>query len=66
MTQEFMDKAEKALASARILLKAGDSDGATNRSYCAMFDAAIASISSERDCSSRNWGARSIACKSSG
>jgi uncharacterized protein (UPF0332 family) len=44
MTQEIMDKARKALASARILLTAGDSDGATNRAYYAMFDAAIAAL----------------------
>ena len=44
MTQEIMDKAGKALASARILLAAGDSDGATNRAYYAMFDAAIAAL----------------------
>jgi len=44
MTQEIMDKAEKALASARILLDAGDSDGATNRAYYAMFDAALAAL----------------------
>jgi uncharacterized protein (UPF0332 family) len=39
-----MDKALKALASARILLAAGDTDGATNRAYYAMFDAAIAAL----------------------
>jgi uncharacterized protein (UPF0332 family) len=44
MTKEIMDKAEKALASARILLNAGDSDGATNRAYYAMFDAAMAAL----------------------
>src|SRR5476651_339290 len=45
MTNEIIDKAEKALTSARILLKAGDSDGASNRAYYAMFDAAIAALS---------------------
>jgi uncharacterized protein (UPF0332 family) len=45
MTKEIMDKAEKALASASILFDAGDSDGATNRAYYAMFDAAIAAVS---------------------
>lgn len=45
MTKEIMDKAEKALASASILFDAGDSDGATNRAYYAMFDAAIAALS---------------------
>jgi len=44
MTQQIMDKAGKALASDRILLNAGDSDGATNRAYYAMFDAAIAAL----------------------
>jgi uncharacterized protein (UPF0332 family) len=44
MTQAVMDKAAKALASAWVLLDAGDSDGATNRAYYAMFDAAIAAI----------------------
>jgi uncharacterized protein (UPF0332 family) len=45
MTKEIMDKAEKALAPARILLDAGDSDGATNRVYYAMFDASMAALS---------------------
>ena len=45
MTQPVMDKALKALASARILLAAGDTDGATNRAYYAMFDATIAALS---------------------
>jgi len=45
MTQGVMDKAQKALASARLLLGAGDTDGATNRAYYAMFDAAIAALS---------------------
>jgi uncharacterized protein (UPF0332 family) len=40
-----MDKAHQALASARILLDAGDTDGATNRAYYAMFDAAVAALS---------------------
>ena len=44
MTKEIMDNAGQALASARILLTAGDSDGATNRAYYAMFDAAIAAL----------------------
>jgi len=47
MTKEIMDKAGQALASARILLTAGDSDGATNRAYYAMFDAAIAALAWE-------------------
>jgi len=45
MTKEIMDKAATALASAKILLEAGDADGATNRAYYAMFDAALAAIS---------------------
>jgi hypothetical protein len=45
MTKELMDKAEKALASARLLLKADDSDGAVNRAYSAMFDGALAALS---------------------
>jgi uncharacterized protein (UPF0332 family) len=44
MTQELMGKAETALASARLLLDAGDSDGTTNRAYYAMFDAATAAL----------------------
>ncbi len=44
MTQDFIGKANKALASARLLLNAGDSDGACNRAYYAMFDAAIAAL----------------------
>ena len=39
-----MDKADKALASARLLRDAGDSDGASNRACYAMFDAAIAAL----------------------
>ena len=45
MTQRVMDKAQKALASATILLDVGDTDGAVNRAYYAMFDAAIAALS---------------------
>jgi len=44
MIAEFMSKAESALVSARLLLNAGDSDGATNRAYYAMFDAASAAL----------------------
>lgn len=39
-----MGKADKALTSARLLLDAGDSDGASNRAYYAMFDAAVAAL----------------------
>jgi uncharacterized protein len=45
MTQRVMDKALKALASAKILLAAGDTDGAGNHAYYAMFDATIAAFS---------------------
>lgn len=45
MTHRVMDKARKALASAKILLDTGDTDGATNRAYYAMFDATIAALS---------------------
>lgn len=44
MTKDLMGKAETALASARLLLEAQDSDGATNRAYYAMFDAATAAL----------------------
>jgi uncharacterized protein (UPF0332 family) len=44
MTQGLMGKAETALASARLLLEAGDSDGTINRAYYAMFDAATAAL----------------------
>ena len=42
--EAMMAKAEKACSSARMLLDHGDSDGATNRAYYAMFDAARASL----------------------
>lgn len=44
MKSEMMEKARKALASAQLLLDAGDSDGAANRAYYAMFDAASAAL----------------------
>lgn len=37
-------KAERALSSADLLLNAGDSDGACNRAYYAMFDSARAAL----------------------
>ena len=40
----FMRKAERALASARVLLQDGDAEGACNRAYYAMFDAARAAL----------------------
>ena len=39
-----MVKAARACASARLLLDAGDVDGACNRAYYAMFDAARAAL----------------------
>lgn len=41
---ELMAKAERALASAQLLLDSGDVDGACNRAYYAMFDAARAAL----------------------
>ncbi|KAI3590700.1 hypothetical protein D9X30_4185 [Cupriavidus sp. U2] len=41
---DLMAKADQALASARLLLEAGDPDGACNRGYYAMFDAARAAL----------------------
>jgi len=40
----LMTKAETACSSARALLKLGDVDGAANRAYYAMFDAARADL----------------------
>jgi uncharacterized protein (UPF0332 family) len=40
----YMRKAEAALVGARLLLKAGDTDGACSRAYYAMFDAAHAAL----------------------
>ncbi|MBK3397404.1 HEPN domain-containing protein [Methylobacterium sp. IF7SW-B2] len=39
-----MQKAERAARSARMLLAAGDLDGACNRAYYSMFDAAQAAL----------------------
>jgi uncharacterized protein (UPF0332 family) len=39
-----MAKADRALASAKLLLDSGDVDGACNRAYYAMFDAARAAL----------------------
>lgn len=41
---DFMTKAERALESGRLLFEAGDTDGACNRTYYAMFDAAKAAL----------------------
>lgn len=40
--EELMAKAKQAAESAKLLLEAGDADGACNRAYYAMFDAARA------------------------
>ena len=41
---ELMTKANRALASAKLLVNNGDVDGACNRAYYAMFDAARAAL----------------------
>ena len=41
---EYMGKANRALASAKLLLESGDCEGACNRAYYAMFDAAHAAL----------------------
>ena len=46
--QELLLKANRALESARLLLKSGDVDGACNRAYYAMFDAARAALIATR------------------
>jgi uncharacterized protein (UPF0332 family) len=42
--RELMLKAERAVQSAKLLLQAKDTDGACNRAYYAMFDAARAAL----------------------
>jgi uncharacterized protein (UPF0332 family) len=42
--RELLAKAIQASASAQLLLNAGDFDGACNRAYYAMFDAARAAL----------------------
>ena len=42
--RDLMAKAVQAAASARVLLNTGDADGACNRAYYAMFDAARAAL----------------------
>ncbi len=41
---DYLAKAHRALASARLLLADGDREGACNRAYYAMFDAAHAAL----------------------
>ena len=40
----YFEKAERALSGARLLLAAEDTEGACNRAYFAMFDAAHAAL----------------------
>ena len=40
----YMNKAKRALAGARLLVDAGDAEGACSRAYYAMFDAAHAAL----------------------
>jgi uncharacterized protein (UPF0332 family) len=42
--QDLMAKAMRAAVSARVLFDTGDGDGASNRAYYAMFDAARAAL----------------------
>lgn len=46
---DLLAKADRAIASARLLLDAVDLDGACNRAYYAMFDAARAALASFDD-----------------
>jgi len=41
---DLMTKANRAMSSARLLLQSGDVDGACNRAYYAMFDAARSAL----------------------
>jgi uncharacterized protein (UPF0332 family) len=42
--QDLLAKANRAAASAKILLEIGDAEGACNRAYYAMYDAARAAL----------------------
>jgi uncharacterized protein (UPF0332 family) len=44
--QSYLDKAERALSDARLLLQAGSTEGACSRAYYAMYDAAHAALRS--------------------
>jgi uncharacterized protein (UPF0332 family) len=44
LPSRYVQKAQRALAGARLLLQAGDAEGACNRAYYAMFDAAHAAL----------------------
>ena len=41
---DLLERADRAIASAGLLLKSGDANGACNRAYYAMFDAARAAL----------------------
>jgi uncharacterized protein (UPF0332 family) len=43
-TQDLLDRAQRAVESAKLLPDAGDVNGACNRAYYAMFDAARAAL----------------------
>src|SRR5204862_8313540 len=45
---ELMDRARRAMESARLLLANGDTNGTCNRAYYAMFDAARAALVAAR------------------
>jgi uncharacterized protein (UPF0332 family) len=42
--EDLLDRAHRAVDSAKLLLSAGDTNGACNRAYYAMFDAARAAL----------------------
>jgi uncharacterized protein (UPF0332 family) len=44
LPSSYLQKARRALSGARLLLQAGDPEGACNRAYYAMFDAAHAAL----------------------
>jgi uncharacterized protein (UPF0332 family) len=44
LPSSYLEKAQRALSGARLLLQAGDMEGACNRAYYAMFDAAHAAL----------------------
>lgn len=45
--EKYLEKAGRALNAARLLLDAGETDGACNRAYYAMYDAAHAALLAE-------------------
>ena len=44
LPSSYLQKAQRALSGARLLLQSGDTEGACNRAYYAMFDAAHAGL----------------------